>query len=466
MLCQIFGKVIIIAKLNQIKLNIVINIMNNIVKKIDESRYVIHWFRRDLRLEDNVALHFALKSGLIVIPLFIFDTDILNKLSDKKDARVSFIYQQLNKINQELVKLHHSGLMILKGKPIDIFEQLLTKYNIDAVYTNNDYEPSAISRDNDIEKFLKHNGVKFNSYKDQVIFEKDEIIKADGNPYTIFTPYKNKWLEKFSVNNLQNYSTSTFKDLFLKIERPNIPSLKDIGFEENTIDFPKIIEDIDIIKAYKATRDYPSIDTTRIGIHLRFGTVSIRKIVNLAFNNSDVWLSELIWREFFMQILYHFPYVENSSFKTKYNNIEWRNNEIEFDLWCHGKTGYPLVDAGMRELNATGFMHNRVRMVTASFLCKHLLIDWRWGEAYFAEKLLDYELASNNGNWQWAAGTGCDAAPYFRIFNPTIQLSNFDKENIYVRKWLTDMDSKEYLPIVEHRFATERCLKAYKKALE
>ena len=466
MLCQIFGKVIIIAKLNQIKLNIVINIMNNIVKKIDESRYVIHWFRRDLRLEDNVALHFALKSGLIVIPLFIFDTDILNKLSDKKDARVSFIYQQLNKINQELVKLHHSGLMILKGKPIDIFEQLLTKYNIDAVYTNNDYEPSAISRDNDIEKFLKHNGVKFNSYKDQVIFEKDEIIKADGNPYTIFTPYKNKWLEKFSVNNLQNYSTSTFKDSFLKIDNPNIPSLKELGFEENTFDFPNIIEDIEIIRAYKATRDYPSIDTTRIGIHLRFGTVSIRKIVKLAFNNSNVWLSELIWREFFMQILFHFPYVENSSFKTKYNNIEWRNNEIEFDLWCHGKTGYPLVDAGMRELNATGFMHNRVRMVTASFLCKHLLIDWRWGEAYFAEKLLDYELASNNGNWQWAAGTGCDAAPYFRIFNPTIQLSNFDKENIYVRKWLTDMDSKEYLPIVEHRFATERCLKAYKKALE
>ena len=466
MLCQIFGKVIIIAKLNQIKLNIVINIMNNIVKKIDESRYVIHWFRRDLRLEDNVALHFALKSGLIVIPLFIFDTDILNKLSDKKDARVSFIYQQLNKINQELVKLHHSGLMILKGKPIDIFEQLLTKYNIDAVYTNNDYEPSAISRDNDIEKFLKHNGVKFNSYKDQVIFEKDEIIKADGNPYTIFTPYKNKWLEKFSVSNLKNYSTSTFKDSFLKIDNPNIPSLKELGFEENTFDFPNIIEDIEIIRAYKATRDYPSIDTTRIGIHLRFGTVSIRKIVNLDFNNSDVWLSELIWREFFMQILFHFPYVENSSFKRKYNNIEWRNNEKEFNLWCQGKTGYPLVDAGMRELNATGFMHNRVRMVTASFLCKHLLIDWRWGEAYFAEKLLDYELAANNGNWQWAAGTGCDAAPYFRIFNPTIQLSKFDKENIYIRKWLAEIDSKEYIPIVDHRFATERCLKAYKKALE
>ena len=440
--------------------------MNNIVKNTQKNRYVIHWFRRDLRLEDNVALHFALKSGLIVIPLFIFDTDILNKLSYKKDARVSFIYQQLNRINQELFKLHHSGLMVLKGKPIEIFEQLLTKYNIDAVYTNNDYEPSAISRDNDIEKFLKHNGVKFNSYKDQVIFEKDEIIKADGNPYTIFTPYKNKWLEKFSVSNLKNYSTSTFKDSFLKIDNPNIPSLKELGFEENTFDFPNIIEDIEIIRAYKATRDYPSIDTTRIGIHLRFGTVSIRKIVKLAFNNSNVWLSELIWREFFMQILYHFPYVENSAFKTKYNNIEWRNNEKEFDLWCQGKTGYPLVDAGMRELNATGFMHNRVRMITASFLCKHLLIDWRWGEAYFAEKLLDYELASNNGNWQWAAGTGCDAAPYFRIFNPTIQLSKFDKENIYIRKWLTDMDSKEYLPIVEHRFATERCLKAYKKALE
>ena len=466
MLCQIFCKVIINAKLNQIKLKIVINIMNNIVKKIDENRYVIHWFRRDLRLEDNVALHFALKSGLIVIPLFIFDTDIINKLSYKKDARVSFIYQQLKRINQELNKLHHSCLIVLKGKPIEIFEQLINKYNIEAVYTNNDYEPYAIKRDKYVELFLINQGIEFKSYKDQVIFERNDIIKLDGNPYTIFTPYKNKWFEKFSVSNLQNYSTSTFKDSFLKIDNPNIPSLKELGFEENTIDFPTIIEDTDIIKAYKTTRDYPSIDTTRIGIHLRFGTISIRKIISLAFNNSDVWLSELIWREFFMQILYHFPFVENSSFKSKYNNIEWRNNEKEFDLWCQGKTGYPLVDAGMRELNATGFMHNRVRMITANFLCKHLLIDWRWGEAYFAEKLLDYELASNNGNWQWAAGTGCDAAPYFRIFNPTIQLSKFDKENIYIRKWLDEKDLNDTNPIVEHRFATERCLKAYKKALE
>ncbi len=440
--------------------------MNKFIDNTDSTKYVIHWFRRDLRLEDNVALSKALNSGMRVIPVFIFDTNIIDKLSDKNDARVTFIYQQLKKINTELINKYHSGLVVLKGTPTEVFGKLITQYTIDSVYTNNDYEPYAIKRDKYVELFLINQGIHFKSYKDHVIFERDNILKLDSSPYTVFTPYKKRWIDKFKENYIENNHPNDINYNFIDVDNLKFPELKEIGFNERVGDFfPAIIDDIKVIRNYDETRDFPAMETTKIGLHLRFGTVSIRKIVKIAFENNDTWLSELIWREFFMQILYHFPYVENSSFKTKYNNIEWRNNEAEFELWCKGKTGYPLVDAGMRELNATGFMHNRVRMVTASFLCKHLLIDWRWGEAYFAEKLLDYELASNNGNWQWAAGTGCDAAPYFRIFNPTIQLSKFDPEKIYVKKWVEEIDSIDYKPIVEHRFATERCLKAYKKAL-
>ena len=439
--------------------------MNNYGNKIENDTYVIHWFRRDLRLDDNTSLYNALNSGAHVIPLFIFDVDILDKINDKADARVNFIYKQLFKLNNELKQKYHSSILIKKGKPKDILEQLIAEYNIKAIYTNHDYEPYALKRDKYIELLLLNKGIKYLTFKDHVIFEKNEITKADGLPYTIYTPYKNKWLEKYKTINFDDFNMKKASFNYIKKEF-NFPSMSELGFEERLGDFPEIITDLGVIKNYENTRNYPSINTTKIGLHLRFGTVSIRNIVKLAAANNNVWLSELIWREFFMQILYHYPYVENSAFKKKYNNIEWRNDEIEFELWCKGETGYPLVDAGMRELNATGFMHNRVRMVTASFLCKHLLIDWRWGEAYFAEKLLDFELASNNGNWQWAAGTGCDAAPYFRVFNPTIQLTKFDKEMKYVRKWVPEVDELTYRPIVEHSFAKERCIKAYKKALE
>lgn len=420
----------------------------------------IFWFRRDLRLFDNTALNKALENGLPVLPIFIFDISILEHLN-KNDARVNFIYDSLLKIDIELKK-HNSSLRILKGNPVDIWKQLFLEYNIHAIYTNKDYEPYALERDRKVYKIARENKVEFYRFKDQVIFEESEIVKADGNPYTVYTPYKKKWLAavdllniKTTEGNFQNFIQQTFQT----------PSLGEIGFETSTLKVPNF--NSKNIHNYGENRDYPSIDhTTHIGPHLRFGTLSIRQTILELPEHSDVYLSELIWREFFMQILFHFPKVKNHNFKSKYDTIPWRNNEEEFSKWCNGQTGYPMVDAGMRELNATGHMHNRVRMITAGFLCKHLLIDWQWGEAYFAEKLLDYELSANNGNWQWAAGTGCDAAPYFRIFNPTTQIQRFDKELKYIRKWIPELDELTYpKPIVDHKFARERAINTYKKAL-
>ncbi|NIJ44785.1 deoxyribodipyrimidine photo-lyase [Wenyingzhuangia heitensis] len=421
----------------------------------------IFWFRRDLRLFDNTALNKALASDFPVLPIFIFDDAILEFL-EKDDARVNFIYNCLSKINQQL-KEQNSGLLVLKGKTLEVWEDLFKEYDIQNIYTNKDYEPYALERDRNVYKLAKEHKAEFHRFKDQVIFEEGEIVKADGKPYTIYTPFKNKWLAAFKKLELIT-EKGNFQNLIQ--HHLEIPSLEEIGFKTSTLQ----VSDFNPtkIKNYGDYRDFPAIDhTTHIGPHLRFGTVSIRQIILDLPEQSDVYLSELIWREFFMQILFHFPKVKNHNFKSKYDVIPWRNNEEDFKKWCNGQTGYPLVDAGMRELNATGHMHNRVRMITAGFLCKHLLIDWQWGEAYFAEKLLDYELAANNGNWQWAAGTGCDAAPYFRVFNPTTQIQRFDKDLIYIKKWIPELNELSYpKPIVDHKFARERAIETYKKALQ
>lgn len=426
----------------------------------------IFWFRRDLRFEDNRALFEATKSETQILPLFIFDTDILSQLEDKNDRRVDFVYQALTDLQNKLVAIGRS-LCIRMGKPLDIFKILLEEYDVKAVYTNSDYEQSAIACDRAIEAFLNTNSIWFLSFKDQVIFEWNEVLKANGEPYTIFTPYSKVWKQKLSENDLLSYPSEDFINKFITIEHPSFPSLSDIGFNKTDMVFSTPILDKNIIANYENTRNIPAIEgTTGLSIHLRFGTISIRKAVACALETNEQWLNELIWREFFMSILVHFPHVETGAFRKKYEAITWRNNEKEFETWCEGKTGYPIVDAGMRQLNETGWMHNRVRMIVASFLTKHLLIDWRWGEAYFANKLIDYELSSNNGNWQWAAGCGCDAAPYFRVFNPTEQTKRFDPELKYIRKWVKEFDTMDYpQPIVEHSFARNRALEAYKTGI-
>ncbi len=425
------------------------------------NKVVVFWFRRDLRLEDNVGLYNALKSKSKVLPVFIFDEEILENLP-KDDARVSFIYQTLSVLDETL-KTEGSSLLVKKGNPIEVWKELLLTFNITSVYTNKDYEPYAIKRDNEVKEFLKSNSIDFYSYKDQVVFEEDEVVKNDGLPYTIYTPYKNKWLQNFNAEvDLKEFAI-TFSD-FHKLTTV-LPSLESIGFNESPIKVKPY--NLSSLQNYDEVRDFPFIDkTSYLSPYFRFGLVSARKMVQFALKTNAIFLNELIWREFFMQILFHFPKVVTNNFKQKYDVVPWRNNEAEFKKWCKGETGYPMVDAGMRQLNKTGYMHNRVRMITAGFLCKHLLIDWRWGEAYFAEKLLDYELSANNGNWQWAAGTGCDAAPYFRVFNPEAQLKKFDKDLQYIRKWVEDFDELTYpQPMVEHKLARERAIATYKKAL-
>jgi len=422
----------------------------------------IFWFRRDLRLTDNTGLVKALEGKDKVIPLFIFDTNILDELP-RDDARVSFIYAELNKLDKEL-RRHGSGLLVKKGDPLLVWKELINEFQIGNVYLNKDYEPYAIDRDSKVVELLERNNIALYRIKDQVIFEENEVLKADGSCYTVFTPYKNRWLERFQETGLPDKNNPRFENL--EKFSPKFPTLTEVGFEKSSIEVTDFR--LDHLDRYAETRDFPAVDgTSKLSVHLRFGTVSIRDIVSKVHLSFPVFLSELIWREFFMQILFHYPEVVHHNFRRKYDGIQWRNNEQEFERWCKGETGYPMVDAGMRELNETGLMHNRVRMITASFLCKHLLIDWRWGEAYFAKKLLDYELSSNNGNWQWVAGTGCDAAPYFRVFNPAEQQKKFDKDFVYVRRWVPEIDSFDYpVPMVEHKFARERALSVYKKGIE
>lgn len=426
------------------------------------SETSIFWFRRDLRLTDNAGLYHALKNEKRVLPVFIFDTEILDKL-EPTDRRVDFIHQTLKTLDQELQSLG-SSLLVLHGNPTDLFQKLNSK----AVYCNHDYEPYATHRDEQIKKNLESRGLSFHSFKDQVIFEKNEVTKDDGSPYTIFTPFSKKWKANLNTFFIKSYPVERYFGNLLKTKPLSFPSFGEIGFNETGATFPERKIKTKIIDHYNLTRDYPHLDgTSRLSVHLRFGTVSIRKLVALAKQKNETWLNELIWREFYHMILWHFPHVQTKAFKPQYDYIEWRNDEVEFAKWCNGQTGYPIVDAGMRELNATGFMHNRVRMIVASFLTKHLLIDWRWGEAYFAKKLLDYDLAANNGGWQWAAGSGCDAAPYFRVFNPYLQTEKFDPDLHYVKKWAPELGTASYpKPIVDHQHARNRVLAAYKKALQ
>ena len=422
----------------------------------------IFWFRRDLRLDDNVGLNSALSSGNPVLGIFIFDEDIIENLPND-DARISFIYQKLEEINKRLNTVN-SSLLVIKGNPINVFKNLIKEYEIENLYSNLDYEPYAIDRDKKISDLLKKNKIHHFQYKDQVIFGPTEILKENSLPYTVFTAYKNKWLSKFKQESISTEIFLNFSN-FLKIKN-QFPLLSEIGFLKSKI---KVVDfNLESIRNYSSQRDYPFLNAgTSLSVHLRFGTISIRHVINSIPNNETTFLSELIWREFFMQILFHFPYVVNSNFKKKYDEIQWKNDKKDFQNWCDGKTGYPIVDAGMQELKITGYMHNRARMIVAGFLCKHLLIDWRWGERYFSLKLLDYELSSNNGNWQWAAGTGCDSAPYFRIFNPITQQNRFDKDFIYIKRWIKDFDKENYIEsIVEHDFARKRALQAYKLALE
>lgn len=422
----------------------------------------LFWLRRDLRLTDNAGLYHALKEHSQVLPVFIFDTNILSKLDDKADRRVDFIHQTLAQLKKDL-EAKGSSLLVLYGDPIAIYKELQPI----AVYTNHDYEPYAQERDGSIKTLLEKRGIAFKTFKDQVIFEKDEVLKDDGTPYTVFTPYSKKWKAKLNTFYMKSYPVEKYSDHFIQTKPFDFPSLEEIGFVKTDTQFPERVIKQSVIEKYKEQRDFPAIEgTTRLSVHLRFGTVSIRKLVQVACKKNETWLNELIWREFYAMILWHFPHVVTKAFKPVYDTVLWRNNEQEFALWCKGKTGYPIVDAGMRELNSTGHMHNRVRMIVASFLTKHLLIDWRWGEAYFAQKLLDFDLASNNGGWQWAAGSGCDAAPYFRVFNPYLQTDKFDSEHQYIQRWVPEVNTPDYpKPIVDHGLARDRVLKAYKEAL-
>ncbi|MFN8439087.1 MAG: deoxyribodipyrimidine photo-lyase [Cytophagales bacterium] len=430
------------------------------------NKISIFWFRRDLRLQDNIGIYEALKNSDTVIPVFIFDTEILQHLP-QTDSRVNFIYNALQKLDQH-IDAEVSKLNVYYGKPHELWPQIIKEHQPNSVFCNHDYEPNAISRDLEIENICSNAGVQFVTYKDQCIFEKNQVVKDDGKPYTVFTPYSKKWLAALQQHPIETVDSENYKHKFNKPSQNKLRPITDYGFSK--INLPELKDTVTdtILKNYAENRDFPAISgTSRLGVHLRFGTISIRQLALKALQaNSPIYLNELIWRDFYMMILWHFPQVVKKSFKPQYEQIAWRNDPQEFEKWCNGNTGYPIIDAGMRELNTTGYMHNRVRMIVASFLTKHLLIDWRWGEAYFAQKLLDYDLAANNGGWQWAAGSGCDAAPYFRVFNPSLQTQKFDPKLEYIRKWVPEWQTFNYTkPIVDHDFARKRALEVYKKGL-
>lgn len=433
---------------------------------MEKTAVSIFWFRRDLRLFDNAGLWHALNAGFPTVSVFIFDTEILEKLDDKRDARVQFIHRELEKIKSEL-RSFGSDLDVRYGNPLEIWKDLLSDYNVKCVSANRDYEPYARQRDKKVYEFLQERDIPFKAFKDQVIFDRSEIVKDNGEPYVVFTPYSKKWLETLKDSDLQSFETEKQHNNFHKFQVGSMPSLNEMGFESFAFEYPSREVDLEKVKAYDKLRDFPAKDaTSHLSIHLRFGTISIRTLSRIAQKYNKIWLNELIWRNFYQMIIWHFPDRVEKAFKENYDHIPWRDAEADFEKWCAGNTGYPIVDAGMRQLNATGFMHNRLRMITASFLTKHLLIDWRWGEAYFAQKLLDFDLASNNGGWQWAAGSGVDAAPYFRIFNPYLQTQKFDPVNDFISKWIPEIGTEKYpKPMVEHGAARARALDIYKKAL-
>ncbi|KAA9347847.1 cryptochrome/photolyase family protein [Larkinella humicola] len=436
------------------------------MSKPSSEPVALFWYRRDLRLNDNAGLYHALRSGFPVLPVFIFDQTILDALDDKHDRRLEFIHNAVLEMQREFREIGTS-LLVRYGKPLDVYRDLLKEFDIQAVYTNYDYEVYAKDRDKAVTDLLSENGAEFHAYKDQTIFDRDEILTGSGSPYTVFTPYSRNWHHKLTDFYLKSYPTKKYYANFLKTAALPIPTLEELGFKPVNEPFPGKTVRAFLLDHYKETRDFPALKgTSELSIHLRFGTISIRELARKAKEHNFTFLNELVWRDFYFQVLDHFPHVEKHSFRREYDRIPWRNHEDEFQRWCEGRTGYPIVDAGMRQLNEIGWMHNRVRMITASFLCKHLLIDWRWGEAYFAKKLRDYDLSANNGGWQWAAGSGTDAAPYFRVFNPTLQAQKFDPKGEYIRRWVPEFNSLDYVePMVEHTMARNRAIESYKKGL-
>lgn len=442
------------------------------------SSLTIFWHRRDLRIQDNAGLYRALKAGGAVQPVFIFDREILDQLP-KEDARVEFIHRSVSEL-AKAYQAHGSDLRVYYGKPVEVWQQLLEQEAVDAIYTNRDYEPYAIARDKAVADIAASHGATFLDFKDHLIFESEEVQKGAGGPYTVYTPYWRRWRarldERMSTHEgqpisyyLKPYPTEKYAVALHQAKAPTpIPSLADMGFAPTGIDIPSTEVSRGLIRTYDETRNFPGIEgTSKLGIHFRHGTISIREKALRALGLNETYLKELVWRDFYANILQAFPYVVDGPFRKDYEAIPWRNDEADFKRWCEGTTGVPIVDAGMRQLNNSGWMHNRVRMIVASYLTKHLLIDWTWGEAYFAEKLLDYELASNNGGWQWAAGCGTDAQPYFRIFNYDSQQKKFDKDYAYVKQWVPEYGTPSYPkePMVEHKFGRERALSVYKEAL-
>jgi len=430
---------------------------------VSAKKISIFWFRRDLRLDDNHGLDQALRGGHPVLPLFIFDTRILASLPDRHDRRVQFIQNALERLHKAL-KEKGSGLAVCRGEPGTVWPRILGRHRVAAVYCNRDYEPYAVGRDEAVRRLLEKRGIPFHTFKDHVIFEGDDILKADGTPYTVFTPYRNAWRKRFVREMPAPFPSGRWGHRFVAADNIRSPMGVKVGHHVGKTGFPGRSLPRKVIENYHLSRDFPGIrSTTRLGVHLRFGTLSIRRAAGWGFRLNRVWLDELIWRDFFAMILRRFPRVADGPFKQDYRQFRWRESPGDFDRWCTGHTGFPMVDAGMRELNATGFMHNRSRMITANFLSKLLLIDWRSGERYFADRLLDFELASNNGNWQWAAGTGCDAAPFFRIFNPEIQQKRFDPKFAYIRRWIPEYGSPRYPdPMVDYRNARARALNHYR----
>ena len=424
------------------------------------------WFRRDLRTDDNAALYHALKRCKTVHCVFIFDREILDSLP-KADRRLEFIRESLVELDasiRQLAKKENTGLIVQHAWASEAIPKLAQELAVQAVFTNHDYEPQAIARDAAVLGSLANLGIAFHTYKDHVIFERAEVLTQMGKPYGVFTPYKNACLKKLNPFYLKPYPVEKYTDALVerpRAHRQSVPSLTEIGFEATNLATLKIptgmsggralFEDFfDRMDEYHATRDFPAVKgPSYLGVHLRFGTVSIRKLAATAHQRTlvgsqgaAVWLSELIWRDFYFQILNNFPHAATGAFKPEYNAIKWEHGEHAeklFTAWCEGQTGYPLVDAAMAQINQTGYMHNRLRMVVASFLVKDLGIDWRWGERYFAEKLNDFDLSANNGGWQWASSSGCDAQPYFRIFNPTSQSEKFDSEGKFIRKYLPQL---------------------------
>ncbi len=435
----------------------------------------IFWMRRDMRFDDNHALSIATYNFDAVYPVFIFDKNILDKIKNKSDPRVSLIYDRLASLGKSH-KIH-----IYYGDPVKLIPDIARELGAQEVFANEDYESYAKTRDSKISK-----EISLNLYKDTVVFRYDEILNGKNEPYKVFTAYKNKWIKDLESNLsvIYKYKIELEKLKYKKTkENIQVTSLADISFEY-TSDYTHAYS-LDKVIDYDKNRDFPQIEgTSRVSVSLRFGLVSVRSLIREIMptdnNGKKVWLSELIWREFYFQILVNFPHVEKKSYRPEYEKVKWTQNNKLFKAWCEGKTGVPIVDAGMRELNTTGFMHNRVRMITASYLCKTLLLDWRLGEKYFAEKLLDFDLAANNGGWQWCASTGCDSAPYFRIFNPYTQGKRFDKDCLYIKKYveeLKEVDIKaihnadknplDYAsPIVDYSKQRIRALALYKKAKE